>query len=86
MPTLQEREEVLKESESGWKKRCIQFCDCLDFPCGPGTGTLCFPCCGPGSVPGRGTEIPKAVQPSSPQKRHSSVTIDSGKETSHVSL
>ncbi|KAI4566997.1 hypothetical protein MJG53_015674 [Ovis ammon polii x Ovis aries] len=33
-------------------------------------------------VPGWGTEIPKAVRCSSPQKRHSSVTIDSGKETS----
>ena len=85
-PTLHKREEVLKESESGWKKRCVQFCDCWDVPCGPGVGTLHFHYCGPGSGPGRGTEIPKAVRRSSPQKRQSSVTTDSGKETSGVDL
>ena len=47
---------------------------------------LCFHYCGPGSGRGWGTGIPKAVRHSSPQKRHSSVTIESGKETSSVDL
>ena len=36
---------------------------CGEFAGGPVIRTWLFHCCGPGSVPGQGTKILKAVQP-----------------------
>ena len=33
-----------------------------EFPGGPGVGTWCFHCGGPGSIPGEGTKILQATQ------------------------
>ena len=33
-----------------------------EFPSGPVVRTQCFHCCGPGSIPGQGTQIPQAMQ------------------------
>ena len=32
-----------------------------EFPVGPVVKTRCFHCCGPDSIPGRGTKIPQAM-------------------------
>ena len=39
---------------------CLFIC-LVEFPGGPVVRTPGFPCCGPGSVPGQGTKIPKVT-------------------------
>ena len=40
----------------------IKKWSCREFPGCPVVRTWCFHCCGPGSIPGRGTKIPQATQ------------------------
>ena len=61
-------------SRGHFRKKGIKICNLQEtgnreFPGGPVVRTRCFQCNGPGSIPGRGTKIPQAMQRGPKEKK-----------------